>query len=161
LREAIVATLDALAAGKITPKELPIDPATNTKLIRYAPGFGGSPPAGSVGQHPYTSQGIATFLGEIKTNTRGEASEDFRGTFNALELLASDNGLEEKDVAGLEVWKIAAKCAATVKRKVCTQKFKPSFGTVMVLTIKKPHQCVTSRFCAMAGHCTGALASQY
>jgi hypothetical protein len=119
LREAIVATLEALAAGKITAKELPIatDQGQRTDKIRMAPGFdvakypaGGTLPIGA-----YTANGLAKFLGEVKE--RGEYSDDFRATFNALELLATDNGLEEKDVAGLEVWKIDAVVYQAKKNK--------------------------------------------
>jgi hypothetical protein len=35
LREAIVATVEALAAGKIKPEELAVPKNTDTRLIRY------------------------------------------------------------------------------------------------------------------------------
>jgi hypothetical protein len=50
--------------GKITAEEMPIDPSTRTDLIRYAPGFGCSPPAAKVPQHPYTIDSLAKFLRE-------------------------------------------------------------------------------------------------
>lgn len=48
---------------------------------------------------------LARFLGEVKD--RGEATDSFRATFGALQLMA-DNSLKESEVEGLEVWKIDA-----------------------------------------------------
>jgi hypothetical protein len=119
LREAIVATLNTLAAGKITAKELPIATGERqrTDKIRVAPGFDVAQFRAGAGlpNAAYTTDAIAKFLGEI--DERGEASHDFRATFNALELMASDNILEEKDVAGLEVWKIDAVVYQAKKNK--------------------------------------------
>jgi hypothetical protein len=57
LRKAIVATVEALATGKIKPEEMPVDPKTNQQYIRYASGR----PDG----YPYTMDSIATFLGQV------------------------------------------------------------------------------------------------
>jgi hypothetical protein len=105
LREAIIATLETLAAGKITAKELPIDPKTNTSSVRYAPGYASIPPAERIPSQPYTIDGLAKFLGEVKDD--GHAQDAFRATFGALELI-DGNGLKESDIAGLEVWKVDA-----------------------------------------------------
>ena len=88
LREVIVATLQTLAAGKITAKELPI--LRNDTMLRYAPGFGKEPPPAAP-NHPYTVEGLAKFLGELKEGT-WFATESFKATFGALELI-DGNGL--------------------------------------------------------------------
>jgi hypothetical protein len=67
IREAIVATLNTLAAGRITAKELPISPDTRKDHIRYAPGFGRGLPATQVIECPYTVDGLAKFLGGGKS----------------------------------------------------------------------------------------------
>jgi hypothetical protein len=109
LREAIIATLETLAAGKITAKELPIatGQGKRTDTIRLAPGFDIErfPAGGILPPLAYTIDALARFLGETKE--RGEATESFKATFGALELI-DGNGLKEGDIAGLEVWKIDA-----------------------------------------------------
>jgi hypothetical protein len=82
LREAIVATVEALAAGKIKPEEMPIDLKTNTQHFRYA----SSPLEESIPAHPYTLNSLARFLGQIKPKT-DEATDGFRTMFTALELV--------------------------------------------------------------------------
>jgi hypothetical protein len=105
LREAITATLETLAAGKITAKELPIPSDTRKDFIKYAPGFERVAPAPNVPYCSYTVDGLAKFLGEV--DGADHASHDFKATFGALELI-DGNGLKEGDIAGLEVWKIDA-----------------------------------------------------
>jgi len=104
LRETIQAAVKALGEGKITAEEMPIDPSTRTDLIRYAPGFGCSPPAAKVPQHPYTIDSLAKFLGETKAST-GCAHEPFKAIFGALELIA-EGYLTEAAIKGLEIGEV-------------------------------------------------------
>jgi hypothetical protein len=83
LRETITSAVQALGAGKIKPEEMPVSDDTRKNVIRYAPGFGRSTAAGD---RPYTVDGLARFLGEVKSN--GEAHEAFRAAFGALELIS-------------------------------------------------------------------------
>ena len=59
---------------------------------------GGSPPAESVHPSPYTIDALAKFLGEVKEDTKW-ATEAFKATFGAMELI-DGNGLKEEQVAG-------------------------------------------------------------
>ena len=67
LREAITATLDTLAAGRITAAELPIATGERqrTDKIRIAPGFntGQSAAGGTLPPSAYTVDALAKFLG--------------------------------------------------------------------------------------------------
>jgi hypothetical protein len=76
------------------------------KLARYFP------------PNAYTTDALAKFLGEVNESD-GKATESFKATFGALELI-DGNGLKESDVAGLEVWKIDAPCSSTRLREVIT-----------------------------------------
>jgi hypothetical protein len=105
LREAIIATLETLAKGKITDKELPV--LRNDTTIRYAPGFGKEMAPALPNKHPYTVDGLAKFLGGEAIDDTGHASHTFKATFGMLELV-DGKGLKEADIAGLEVWKIDA-----------------------------------------------------
>jgi hypothetical protein len=106
---AITATLDTLAAGRITAQELPIATGERqrTDAIRIAPGFStvdrGQWKAGSLlPPNAYTTDALAKFLGEVNESD-GKATESFKATFGALELINA-NGLKEGDVAGLDVY---------------------------------------------------------
>ena len=96
LRETIIATLETLAAGKITAKELPIPDGAGKQHIRYAPGFSFIAPAQQASFPSYTIDALAKFLGEV--DKAGHATHDFRDTFGALELI-DGNGLKEGDIA--------------------------------------------------------------
>ena len=75
LRENILATIEALAAGKIDPKELAPAKGADERYIRYAePGR----------RVPYTAESIANFLGEV--DSEGEAKRQFRYMIAALDL---------------------------------------------------------------------------
>ena len=98
-----------MAAGKITAKELPIATGERqrTDAIRVAPGFDiGQKVAGDLlPPRSYTVQALAKFLGEVGSDDK--ATESFKATFGAMELI-DGNGLKEEQVAGLDVWKIDA-----------------------------------------------------
>jgi hypothetical protein len=55
--------VQALAEGKIAPKEMPIDPKTNVGDIRYAPSFTSIAPAQRIPETRYTIDSLAKFLG--------------------------------------------------------------------------------------------------
>jgi len=80
----ILATLRALADGKITAEEMAVAEDTRKDAIRYAPGFGPVPLAVHV-PHPYTIDALAKFLGAVRDD--GHATEDFKAAFSALELI--------------------------------------------------------------------------
>jgi hypothetical protein len=98
LREAIIVTLETLAAGKITAKELLITTGERqrTDAIRIAPGFSfGQLSAGQqLPPKAYSVESLAVFLGEVNVN--GRPTDSFRATFGALELI-DGNGLKEDD----------------------------------------------------------------
>jgi hypothetical protein len=87
IREAISAAVQAHGAGKILPKEMPIEPRTDPKFIRNAPSFVTSPESGEVG-HPYTVRALALFLGCSKPSKREEPTDSFVAAFGAEELIA-------------------------------------------------------------------------
>lgn len=97
LREAIAAAVEAHGKGLILPKEMPIDPKTNTTVIRSAPSFSvsGTDPV----PHPYTVDRLAKFLGFVKTDSQ-KPTNSFIAAFGAEELIA-DGVLKESQIKGL------------------------------------------------------------
>jgi hypothetical protein len=101
MRETIRAAVQALGEGKILADEMPIDPKTNTTIIRYAPGFGCA--VAATAHYPYTKESLAKFLGEV--DGRHEPTIAFRTAFTSLELI-TEGFLDEKTLEGLEPWKV-------------------------------------------------------
>jgi hypothetical protein len=103
----ITSVLKALGSGQIKPEEMPIATGERqrTDKIRVAPGFsvGQSAASGALPPGAYTVDGLAKFLGEVKEDTTGWATEAFKAAFGALELI-SEGYLAESAIKGLDQW---------------------------------------------------------
>jgi hypothetical protein len=90
----VATTLETLAAGRITASELPIATGQGKRAdtIRVAPGFGVEKwtASGLLPSCAYTVDALAKFLGEVDERD-GKATEAFKATFGALELMDGKN----------------------------------------------------------------------
>ena len=115
VREAVAAVVRALAEGKIALE--PVDPKTRKELIRYAPSFvpsGASSPA--TGDHPYTIDAVARFLGYVKRSTN-RAKDSVVAAFGFLEL-EQRNLIDTKAVSNLSAAQVIQMVADVKDREV-------------------------------------------
>lgn len=75
----VKATVIALGAGKISSREMPVDPNTPETRVRYAPSF----VKGTPNSHRYTVRSLATFL-QLKYPS-GEPRDELKAALKALE----------------------------------------------------------------------------
>ncbi len=94
--ETVRAVVEAYADGKI---ELPQpEPTTPRRQLRYAPSFTVGDVLPARGEHPYTAEGIAKFIGWMKPS--GEPQAKVHNALAALQLV-EQGVLQESDFDGL------------------------------------------------------------
>ena len=105
--ESVYAAVKALGEGKIEVEAL--DPKTNIGHIRYAPSFTGQNVSSpTVGEHPYTVDSIARFLGYVKKSTNRAKNS----------VVAALGILETAERAGLEGGEAGKKRAVIVEKSL-------------------------------------------
>jgi hypothetical protein len=104
--EAVFAAVRALGEGKIEVESL--SPKSKISAIRYAPSFIAGACCPTVGQHPYTTDSIARFLGYTKKST-GRPKDSVTAAFGIL---------ETAERAGMEGGETGKKKASAVEKSL-------------------------------------------
>lgn len=99
---------------------MPIDPKTNTSVIRYAPQLSTEKTSGpESGPHPYTVDVLAKFLGFVRPSTQ-KPTDSFVAAFGAEELIA-DGIMKESQIRGLSAEKLGELVIAMRKQRDAMQ----------------------------------------